>query len=186
MVTSKNVVVITNKELDIVSADDNYREFVCEDGADTVFANIHPDDQHLLYEMVETLSGKPEVSLCFRVCNKKGDYSWVNAYCSKIKEGEDENVRIELHDLSNLEDGNKAIDIDYLTGLFNKKAINIESILISLLFIPAFIYASFEYEIRLIYILLSSLSIIIIFNLVNIIFNKNKEIVNEAVALDNK
>lgn len=123
MVTFRDVVVITNSELDILSADDNYREYVCESSADTVFANVHPDDQHLLYEIVETLSVKPEASLCFRVCNKKGEYCWVSANCSQILEGEGENIRIELRDLSDLDDGVKAVEIDYLTGLLNKKAI---------------------------------------------------------------
>ena len=123
MVTFRNVVVFTNRELDILSADDNYREYVCEGGANTVFANVHPDDQHLLYEMVETLSHQTEASLCFRVCNRKGEYCWVNANCSRNLEDDGDSIRIELRDLTNLEDGVKAVEIDYLTGLLNKKAI---------------------------------------------------------------
>ena len=75
---------------------------------------------------------------------------------------------------------------DASVQVFNKKAINIESILISLFFIPAFIYAGFENESRLILTLIPTLVIIISFNLVNIIFNKNKEIGNENLVLDSK
>ena len=121
MTTLRRGTVVSNKEFDIVSADDDYRASVCEDGSTSVFANVHPDDQHLLYEMVEALSSEDKVSLCFRLCNKHGEYSWVSASCSNV---EDDNIRLEIQDLtSTIEDGTKVTELDYLTGLYNKKVI---------------------------------------------------------------
>lgn len=120
MTTLLNGEVIANRELDILSADAGFQGYVCEDGAETIFANVHPDDQHLLYEMVETLSLQDKVSLCFRLCTKSGDYRWVNASCSN---GKNDTITIDFRDINELEDGVRAIEIDYLTGLYNKKAI---------------------------------------------------------------
>ena len=112
--------VLANRELEILSADQGYRDYVCEDGAKTIFANVHPDDKHLLYEMVEALSSEGKVSLCFRLCDRDSEYKWVNANCRQEK---DDNIAIEFHDLTDIEDGVRAIEMDYLTGLLNKKAI---------------------------------------------------------------
>ncbi len=120
MTLRKASVIVTN-ELDIVSADDSYREFVYEDGAKAIFANIHPDDQHLLYEMVEALASEDKVSLCFRMCGKQGEYSWVSAICKPQSDGI---IAMEVQDLTAaIEDGTKVSELDYLTGLYNKKAI---------------------------------------------------------------
>ena len=116
----KKGTVIVNKELNIVSADEGYCEYVCEDGADTIFANIYPDDQHLLYEMVEGIAAKPNITVCFRMCDSKGEYKWVTASCSQT---DDDNISIAIQDLDSMRIGIKASEIDYLTGLYNKKAI---------------------------------------------------------------
>jgi diguanylate cyclase (GGDEF)-like protein len=118
--TIKKGEVIVNKELNIVSADDAYKEYVCEDGAGTIFANVHPDDQHLLYEMVEGLTFEAKVTLCYRMCEKSGEYNWVSSTCQALP---DDNISITIQDLVSMERGVKASEIDYLTGLFNKKAI---------------------------------------------------------------
>ncbi|MBP3279142.1 MAG: hypothetical protein J6M44_09335, partial [Butyrivibrio sp.] len=75
MTILNNGLVTTDKELNIISADDGYREYVCEGGASTIFANIHPDDQHLLYEMVEGLESESALTLCFRICDKSKSYN---------------------------------------------------------------------------------------------------------------
>ena len=120
MTILNNGLVTTDKELNIISADDGYREYVCEDGASTIFANIHPDDQHLLYEMIEGLESESALTLCFRICNKAKDYNWFKAECIRATDG---NVCIMFHDIETAESENKAIETDYLTGLLNKKAI---------------------------------------------------------------
>jgi diguanylate cyclase (GGDEF)-like protein len=120
MTILNNGLVTTDKELNIISADDGYREYVCEDGASTIFANIHPDDQHLLYEMVEGLESESALTLCFRICNKAKDYKWFKAECIRTTDG---NVCIMFHDIETAANENKAIETDYLTGLLNKKAI---------------------------------------------------------------
>ncbi len=120
MTILNNGLVTTDKELNIISADDGYREYVCEDGASTIFANIHPDDQHLLYEMVEGLESESALTLCFRICNKAKDYKWFKAECIRTTDG---NISIMFHDIETVENENKAIETDYLTGLLNKKAI---------------------------------------------------------------
>ncbi len=122
MITLRKGVVVANKELDIVSADENYREYVCNDGETSILANVHPDDHHLLTEMAEALSSSDDkVSLCFRMCNAQGEYSWVSAGCQKI---DDDNISLEIQDLTAaIENGVKVTELDYLTGLYNKKAI---------------------------------------------------------------
>ena len=120
MTTLKDGLIVANTELDIISVDDNYRDYVCEDGSETIFANVHPDDQHLLYEMVETLSSQDKVSLCFRMCKKNGEYSWVTAGCEKADDG---TIHINFQDIAHIEGDIRATEIDYLTGLYNKKAI---------------------------------------------------------------
>ena len=121
MITLRNGLIIVNKELDIVSADEGYKEYVCEDGAASVFANVHPDDQHLLYEMVEALASDDKVPLCFRLCNKDGEYTWVSASCTNV---EDSCIEMDLRDLTDsMANEARATERDYLTGLYNKKAI---------------------------------------------------------------
>ncbi|RKM62279.1 GGDEF domain-containing protein [Butyrivibrio sp. CB08] len=120
MTILNNGLVTTDKELNIISADEGYREYVCEDGASTIFANIHPDDQHLLYEMVEGLEMENALTLCFRVCDKNKEYNWFKAECIRTT---DDNVSILFLDIEGTETENKAIETDYLTGLYNKKAI---------------------------------------------------------------
>lgn len=120
MTILNNGLVTTDKELNILSADDGYHEYVCEDGASTIFANIHPDDQHLLYEMVEGLESESALTLCFRICNKSKDYNWFRAECIRATDG---NICIMFHDIESAGNENKALETDYLTGLMNKKAI---------------------------------------------------------------
>ena len=120
MTILNNGLVTTDKELNIITADDGYREYVCEDGARTIFANIHPDDQHLLYEMVEGLETESALTLCFRICDKSKSYNWFRAECIRTTDG---NISILFHDIETVENENKAIEMDYLTGLLNKKAI---------------------------------------------------------------
>ncbi len=120
MILRKTTVVV-DKELDIVSADLSYKDYVSEEGASSFFANVHNDDQHLLYEMVEALSIEEKVALCFRMCGKQGEYSWVSAVCTGAEDG---NISMEVQDLTSaIENGTKVSELDYLTGLYNKKSI---------------------------------------------------------------
>ena len=121
MVTLRRGTVIFTRKFDIVSADEDYRTGVCEGGAPSVFANVHSDDQHLLWEMAEALLSEDKVSLCFRMNNNKGEYCWVSASCTKM--GQD-CICMEIQDLTSaIENGAKISELDYLTGLYNKKAI---------------------------------------------------------------
>lgn len=112
--------IVVNRELEIISTDQGYRDYVSESDSKTVFANIHPDDQHLLYEMVETLDERENTVLCFRICDRNGKYRWVNANCELS--GTDY-ITVAFHDLSNIDEVAKAAEQDSLTGLYNKKAI---------------------------------------------------------------
>ena len=120
MTVLNNGLITTDRELNIITADEGYREYVCEDGASTIFANIHPDDQHLLHEMIEGLEAQNALTLCFRICNKNKDYNWFKAECIRSTDGD---ISIMFHDIQTTGSENKAIETDYLTGLYNKKAI---------------------------------------------------------------
>ncbi|MCR5403484.1 MAG: sensor domain-containing diguanylate cyclase [Butyrivibrio sp.] len=112
--------IVVNKELEIISTDQGYRDYVNESDSKTVFANIHPDDQHLLYEMVEALDTNSTTVVCFRICDRNGKYRWVNAECELS--GSDY-ITIAFQDISNIDGRARAAEQDSLTGLYNKMAI---------------------------------------------------------------
>ncbi len=120
MTTLKDGSVVTNKKLEIIKTDDAYKEYVFEGDAKTVFENVHPDDWHLLNEMVESLEEASEVIYCFRMRKKSGTYSWV-AVNSVVTE--DNCIGILVRDIAHIEGEIRVTELDYLTGLYNKKSI---------------------------------------------------------------
>ena len=112
--------IVVNRELEIISTDKGYRDYVSESESKTVFANIHPDDQHLLYEMVEALDKNSTTVVCFRICDRNGKYRWVNASC---EQSGNDYITIAFQDLSNPDGRARAAEQDSLTGLYNKMAI---------------------------------------------------------------
>jgi diguanylate cyclase (GGDEF)-like protein len=120
MAALKNGKIVVNTEMDIVFADEGYLEHTYDSTAKSVFANVHPDDQHLLYEIVEALTTEERASLCCRMCNKDGEYRWISATCSLTPEGD---IGVDYHDLTDIENDAKVTERDYLTGLYNRKVI---------------------------------------------------------------
>ena len=115
--------IIVDKDLNLLDVDGQYSEFVCEGEENSLLANVLLDDQHLLYEMIEKIDLSEKEDVCFRLLNKSGEYRWVIAMCSKEKESADLNIRMRFQDISSLDEEPDNDDIDFGTGLLNKRAI---------------------------------------------------------------
>lgn len=114
--------ITVDSKLNLVSANDAYKNYVKKECADTFLDNVNPEDKHLLEEMAETIGGHG-ASLCFRFLRNDGKYSWVAAQCFRMDMGDDFNIQIAMQDISYLEDRNTDARIDFGTGLLDKKAI---------------------------------------------------------------
>lgn len=121
MVSDNAGIAIVDEELNIIDADFAFSDYVSDPDQKSLLSNVYPDDQHLLYEMVEHLASSTGETLCFRVFGKNNNLFWVIADCHRA-DGNPKNISISLKDVETLNGGNSR-SIDYGTGLLDKQAI---------------------------------------------------------------
>ena len=114
-------IAIVDEELNIIDADFAFSDYVSDPDQKSFLSNVYPDDQHLLYEMVEHLASTTGETLCFRVFGKNNNLFWVIADCKRA-DSNPKNISISLKDVETLNGGNSH-SIDYGTGLLDKQAI---------------------------------------------------------------
>ena len=114
-------IAIVDEELNIIDTDFTFSDYVSEPELKSFLSNVFPDDQHLLYEMVEHLALKNSETLCFRIFRKDSYPSWVVACCQKT-DGNTRNISISMKDVESLNGRNREA-LDYGTGLLDKQAI---------------------------------------------------------------
>ena len=123
MITYNTGSIIVDRELNLVDVREGYSDYVMNGVKNSFIDNVKPEDRHLVYEMVETLSVKDRANLCFRLLKSNGEYGWVMAGCHKMPKTSTFNIRISFQDISNLEEDISEEEMDFGTGLLNKKAI---------------------------------------------------------------
>lgn len=116
-------IIIVDKDLNLVEVDELYSTFVCKGDENSLISNVHPDDQHLLYEMVESVEKGEKETVCFRLLSSEETYRWIAAGCSKVSDNGDFCIRLKMQDISRIEDEEELEKYDFGTGLLNKKAI---------------------------------------------------------------
>lgn len=114
-------IAIVDEELNIIDADFAFSDYVSDPDQKSFLSNVYPDDQHLLYEMVEHLASTTGETLCFRVFGKNNNLLWVIADCKRA-DSNPKNISISLKDVETL-NGGSSRSIDYGTGLLDKQAI---------------------------------------------------------------
>ncbi|SFP51936.1 diguanylate cyclase (GGDEF) domain-containing protein [Butyrivibrio proteoclasticus] len=114
-------IAIVDEELNIIDTDFAFSDYVSDPDQKSFLANVYPDDQHLLYEIVEHLASINSETLCFRVFGKNFNLFWVIANCKRA-DSNPKNISISIKDVETLNGGNNW-SIDYGTGLLDKQAI---------------------------------------------------------------
>ncbi len=115
--------ITVDKDLNLVCINEGYSEHVLE-GKDNCFLdNVKPEDQHLIYEIIDSLVEREPSSICFRLMGKDNQYTWVIALCNKISTENGFNIQISMQDITDLEEKINDNSLDFGTGLLDKKAI---------------------------------------------------------------
>jgi diguanylate cyclase (GGDEF)-like protein len=124
MISNNTVIIIVDKDLNLVEVDEAYSKFVGKGQENSLLSNVHPFDQHLLYEMVEEVEKNDKSTACFRLLGNSDEYRWIFASCIRQKDSEEFSLKLILHDISELgKEKDEDDDVDFGTGLLNKKAI---------------------------------------------------------------
>ncbi len=105
-----------------MEVDEFYSSFVCKGEENSLISNVFPEDQHLLYEMVENVEKGGRYIVCFRLLNDSSDYRWIAASCCKDSDNADFNIRLKMRDIAGMANS-ESEDYDFGTGLWNKKTI---------------------------------------------------------------
>jgi diguanylate cyclase (GGDEF)-like protein len=121
MIAYNTGIAVVDEELNIIDTDFAFSDYVSDSKQKSFLSNVFPEDQHLLYEMVEHLASKTSETLCFRVFRKDSATAWVIANCKRA-EGDSSKISISLKDVDILNERNRE-SIDYGTGLLDKKTI---------------------------------------------------------------
>lgn len=123
MINYNTGTIIVDTELNLVDVTEGYSKYVRKGHENSFLENIKTEDQHLVYEMVEKLTDQDKTDICFRLCDKDGNYNWVTAICEHMNRDGSFLIRISFQDISIIGTGKKADAIDFGTGLLSKKAI---------------------------------------------------------------
>lgn len=123
MITYNTGQVVIDAELNLISTSAGYCDYVCEGQENEFLSNVFSEDQHLLYEMVEHLQDKAIDIVCFRMCKKNGQYSWVTGRATKDDSTEDMKIILDFQDISAVSGQAFKAPLDEATGLLTKKAI---------------------------------------------------------------
>ena len=75
MVAFNSGIAVVDEELNIIDTDFAFSDYVSDSQQKSFLSNVYPEDQHLLYEMVEHLAIKNSEALCFRIFRKKSEIS---------------------------------------------------------------------------------------------------------------
>ena len=114
--------ITIDSKLNLINANDAYVNYVKNGCEDTFIDNVDPKDRHLLEEMTSEIADHG-YSLCFRFLRNDDKYSWVAAQCYRMDEDDDVKIQMALQDISYLEERCTENNIDFGTGLLDKKAI---------------------------------------------------------------
>ena len=115
--------VTLNTNLDIVSIDEDNSDKLVGDLDKSFLEMMLPDDRNLIYEMMEDITEKEPYSFCFRFKGDKADKNWVIALCYKKEISGNVYYQISMQDISDLEEKITMDNLDFGTGLLNKKTI---------------------------------------------------------------
>ncbi len=124
MINYNTGTLVIDRNLNIVDATEGYLGYVPEGRDNHFIENIKEEDWHLVHEMVERLADQERADICFRLCDKNGEYNWVTALCERVPVDNDSfNIRISFQDISIIGSGQKTLAVDFGTGLLSKQAI---------------------------------------------------------------
>ena len=115
--------VIIDPELNLISSSGCYCDYVCEGQENEFLPNVFSEDQHLLKETVDKLKDKTSEIVCFRLCKKEGECSWVTGRCTKEDSPEGMRIVLDFQDLGTLSTVTSKNSLDETTGLLTKKII---------------------------------------------------------------
>ena len=115
--------ITVDKDFNVVDTNEGFTEHGVNFVGNSFLDYVRPEDKHLLQEMAENISDKEPYSLCCRLRNDKEQYNWVIALCNKKETPDGVNIQIALQDISDITEKLTEGNIDFSTGLFDKKTI---------------------------------------------------------------
>ncbi len=123
MINYNTGTIIVDTELNLIDVTEGYSGYVSKEHVNSFLENIKLEDQHLVREMVEKLADEEKTDICFRLCDKDGNYNWVTAICERISKDSSFLIRISFQEISIIGNNKKVEATDFGTGLLSKKAI---------------------------------------------------------------
>ena len=118
----KKYLITVEKELNIVSCESAFLEYIGRERAGNLDQLVPPQDLIQLKNAIFAIDpGKLGLS-CFRMRTANGRLNWIAANIEK-SDNADETVRMELSDIQSLKSDNTLLEYDKMTGLLNKTAI---------------------------------------------------------------